>query len=64
MVHRQGHDPYWKYDKRGLKLREEWRAATTHPESIRTVHSITTRYLRARCFQSVCSGTAICRSHQ
>jgi hypothetical protein len=23
MVHRQGHDPYWKYDKRGLKLREE-----------------------------------------
>jgi hypothetical protein len=35
------------------RFRVEWRVATTHPESIRTVHPLTTRYSKGFMF-SVC----------
>ena len=36
------------------RFRDEWRAATTHPKAIWTVHSLTTRCLKCFIFSSCC----------
>jgi hypothetical protein len=40
------------------------RVATTHPESIRRLHSLTTRYSTHLMFSIVCTNITVCRAYQ
>jgi hypothetical protein len=54
VVRRPRDDPCLKCDRCACaRYRNEWRVATTHPESIRTVHWLATRYSKYLVF-SVC----------